>query len=235
MVNEKCELITCNLAFEQHALLSLWVTQLLLITAPLLVGEHERVLWTKEDQTLNFTVLPMTQQLWLIKCHPAQPSSLSQRYHNLITAIDQLAHAMFICNIRGQIELVNAPIGQLFPYIAIDSYQGMPILTFARRVLEHLEHIPPRRAKAVLRWLNRKIQRQESCQLRFTNRDGRYLEYRDRVSHNGERIGLIIDESDYRALHEQLELACEHATNLSQAKSRAWRPMIFYSNTQKIY
>ncbi|MFT4994789.1 MAG: two-component system sensor histidine kinase BarA [Paraglaciecola sp.] len=219
MLNKKGELAACNLAFEQHPVLSQWVAELLLISAPLMVDVQERVLWTKENVTLILTVLPMTQQFWLIKCHPAQSSALTQRYQNLIGAIDQLSEAMLICNETNQIELVNAPIQQLFPYIPLVSYRGMPILTFARHVLEHLEHITSRRKKAVLRWINRKMQRKESCQLRFTNNDGRYLEYRDRITHNGERIGLIIDESDFRALHEQLLLACEHSTNLSQAKS----------------
>ncbi|MFT6898234.1 MAG: two-component system sensor histidine kinase BarA [Paraglaciecola sp.] len=219
VVNNKCELITCNLAFKHHPLLSQEVTELLVKVSPLLQGEQERVFWSPQNQHMILTVLPMAQQLWLIKCHPARSSALTQRYHNIITAIDQLSEAMLICNVTNHIELVNTPVQRLFPYIQLDSCQGMHILTFARKILDHLEPNSPRRATAVLRWINFKIKRQQPIQLRFTNSDGCYLEYRDRITDCGERIGLLIDESAYRALHEQLELACEHATNLSQAKS----------------
>lgn len=219
LVNKQCELVACNLAFKQHPVLSQGVSELLLKISPLLQGEQERVFWSPKNQHMILTVLPMAQQLWLIKCHPAQSSALTQRYHNIISAIDQLSEAMLICNVTNHIELVNTPMQRLFPYISLDSCQGMHILTFARLVVEHLEPNNPRRTAAVLRWISVKIQRQQPCQLRFTNSDGCYLEYRDRITDNGERIGLLIDESGSKALHEQLELAYEHATNLSQAKS----------------
>lgn len=219
VVNSQCELITCNLAFEQHSVVTQGLAELLIKITPLVQGEQERIFWSSQDQHLILTVLPMTEQLWLIKCHPAQSTALSQRYHNVTTAIDELSEGMLICNATNHIELVNTPVHRLFPYIPLDSCQGMHILTFARRVLRHLEPNRPRRVAAVLRWVKLKIEHQQPCLLRFTNSDGSYLEYRDRITDNGERIGLIIDESSYRALHEQLELACEHATNLSQAKS----------------
>ncbi|MFQ3237416.1 MAG: two-component system sensor histidine kinase BarA [Paraglaciecola sp.] len=219
LVNYQSELVACNLAFKQHPALSQSVAELLVKISPLLQGEQERVFWSPQNQHLILTVLPMAQKLWLIKCHPARSSSLSQRYHNIITAIDQLSEAMLICNVTNNIELVNKPIKRLFPYILLDSCQGMHILTFARQVLQHLKPNSPRKTAAVLRWLKLKIQRKQPCQLRFTNSDGCYIEYRDRITDSGERIGLLIDESSFHALHEQLELAYEHATNLSKAKS----------------
>jgi two-component system sensor histidine kinase BarA len=64
----------------------------------------------------------------------------------------------------------------------------------------------------------KKLALKQACKFGFIN-NGRYLEYRDRISYSGERIGQIIDETMHKELNDQLQIAYDEANKLSLAKS----------------
>lgn len=76
----------------------------------------------------------------------------------------------------------------------------------------------PRKAAVLARFIRKQLVLKQPCKFGFTI-NGRYIEYRDRISYSGERIGLLIDETTHKELSDQLQIAYDEANKLSLAKS----------------
>ena len=145
-------------------------------------------------------------------------NALSKRYSNLVNAIQRMSEGVVILNARRKIDFANQSFYKLFPcfeHVELANYEVGDVLkkALAEIITDKTKKV------AMLRLLKRKISTNAPINLSFKNKDKRYIEYRDNISDEGERIGLFIDESSIMFLHEQLELAYTESLSLSKAKS----------------
>ncbi|MCV2884659.1 ATP-binding protein [Aestuariibacter sp. AA17] len=223
VIDSSYKVIAQNDAFSQcHTLLDS-MPALLNTLRVFVSGEQERAHFVAGHATSGehfvLTSLPLQSDQWLIKAVQAQSSDLAKRYQNLLAAIDQMSDALLICDHHNDIDLMNQNMERLFPFINTKEYQNRPLEDFVEAVLNHLQVSNQSDMRGRLRYVKRCIQYGRACSFSFKNADGRYLEYRDRVTHTGERIGLIIDETELKRLNTRLREALVEASELSEAKS----------------
>jgi signal transduction histidine kinase/CheY-like chemotaxis protein len=145
-------------------------------------------------------------------------NALSKRYSNLVNAIQRMSEGVVILNAQQKIDFANQSFYKLFPYFEEEDLTHTDVGELLKQALAKIIDDKTKQA-AMLRLLKRKISTNAPINLSFKNKDNRYIEYRDNISDEGERIGLFIDESSIMFLHEQLELAYTESLSLSKAKS----------------
>ena len=219
IVDGQGQVVVCNQALLDRPNVCASLDELTRQLTPLLQGRAESINWTVNGQPMILTALPLAGERFLVTCVPAQLSSFQHRYNNILTAIEQMTDALIICNAENCIELVNASLRNCFANM-VDNIEGKHVMDFVGQVIPHTDASGPVIAERLLRrFIQKKITLGLACNLKFRLADGRYIEYRDTLTQSGERIGLFIDETDFLALNEQLENACDQALYLSQAKS----------------
>lgn len=219
VVDEKHNLVASNKCFQEDAFLSEKLHPLLRQIEGLQQSDHERFHWSVDEQHFVLTAIEMDNGHCLIKIAKAQSSELAKRYQNLLTAIDQMSDGLIICDAESRIDLVNLNMERFFPQIELMPYQGKPLLSFVEEVLLSLAEVNDTDPREVLSYVKNCIDQKRTFTFSFFNTEKRFLEYRDRVTYTGERIGLIIDETKLKSLNDQLTEAWHQANQLSEAKS----------------
>jgi signal transduction histidine kinase/HPt (histidine-containing phosphotransfer) domain-containing protein/ActR/RegA family two-component response regulator len=218
LVDQNQHLIASNSAFDEHLLLRASLDDLLQKLSSLINGERDRLLYVNQDQEFVLTSLPIQSNRWLIRCDSAKSSALATRYQNILAATDQVSDAVIICDVYANIDIVNEKFQTLFPNISQRHLEGKPVIDFVTQVLNYILPDQPKKAAVLSRFIRKILVLKQPCKFGFTI-NGRYLEYRDRISYSGERIGLLIDETTHKELNDQLQIAYDEASKLSLAKS----------------
>jgi two-component system sensor histidine kinase BarA len=218
LVDQNQHLIASNSAFDEHIVLRNSRDDLLQKLSPLINGERDRLLYVNEDQEFVLTSLPIQRNRWLIRCDSAKSSALATRYQNILAATDQVSDAVIICDVYANIEIVNEKFQSLFPTISQRHLEGKPVIDLVTQVLNYILPNQIKKSKVLSRFIRKILTLKQPCKFGFTI-NGRYLEYRDRISYSGERIGLLIDETKHKELNDQLQIAYDEANKLSLAKS----------------
>lgn len=149
---------------------------------------------------------------------PVGVNSLPKRYSNLVNAIQRMSEGVVILNSNHQVDFANQSFYKLFPYFTKQALETSELSILLKQAIDSIV-ADESKQRAMLRLLNRKISNNAPINISFKNKENRYIEYRDNISEDGERIGLFIDESSIMFLHEQLELAYTESLSLSKAKS----------------
>ncbi|WJG10884.1 ATP-binding protein [Aliiglaciecola sp. LCG003] len=219
VVDEIGNLVSLNKAFCQDTLLMNETDSLLKQAKPLLFGDQELVYWHLGSSEKLLTAMPMAHGRSLIKIASSKPSALAKRYHNLVSAIDQMSDAIIICDHDGMIDLTNEQFQTIFPIVRDAVEEDMNVLGIITKIVQYIFPQELRLQQKVFRLLRKKHNCKESFSASFTLPNGQFYQYRDSITLSSERIGLFINESKFKELNEQLESAFQEATELSKAKS----------------
>ncbi|MFC6441254.1 hybrid sensor histidine kinase/response regulator [Bowmanella sp. JS7-9] len=219
-VSAKGELLASNPQFEQTFATDKLHELLLAEAKGLITSGLSCRIFTVEQQLRVLQSIPTGDDQFLITIQPTRESLLTRRYQAIVTAIELLPDALFISDSHHCIEIVNSRFRDLFTQFCRYGAKGRSLLELASFVLKSMPEQTKQRKAAIMRWLKRKLTTKRPFAVRFTHSDGKYLEYRDSVTPDGERVSMLIDESHFRALHLQLEQAFEQAQQLSRAKSQ---------------
>ncbi len=147
-------------------------------------------------------------------------TGISQRYRYLLKAVNELSDGLIICDRFGQIVLLNHKVHSLFPYTKQKQFIGYPIERFVETLLAHELTSHPNRAKSILKWIKKKQKNRQAISFSFESASGHFLEYRDRLTEQDERIGLLIDSTKTKELNDRLEKAYKQTAQDSEAKSQ---------------
>ncbi|MCF2950230.1 ATP-binding protein [Paraglaciecola aquimarina] len=219
VIDNDLTLVSSNHAFKQESLLADNTANLLKKVEPLISGAQELVYFQVGNTEKLLTAMPMAHGKNLIKIAEANQSPLAKRYNNIVSVIDQMSDAVIISNKDGNIDLVNEQFQKIFYSIDYNSIHKHTLLSLLNEVIEFIYPDEPKRAAILFRYLRLKIFKNKECSFEFSLPNGKYFHYRDNITYSGERIGIFIDESTFKALTDQLEVACQEANDLSEAKS----------------
>jgi nitrogen-specific signal transduction histidine kinase len=181
LVDQNQHLIASNSAFDEHIVLRSSRDDLLQKLSPLINGERDRLLYVNEDQEFVLTSLPIQRNRWLIRCDSAKSSALATRYQNILAATDQVSDAVIICDVYANIEIVNEKFQSLFPTISQRHLEGKPVIDLVTQVLNYILPNQIKKSKVLSRFIRKILTLKQPCKFGFTI-NGRYLEYRDRIS-----------------------------------------------------
>lgn len=219
IVDHGLQLLESNSAFAQHKTLKQATPQVLKWIRPLVLGRQDRLNFSCGDSQFVATSLPMSNQQCLIKFSIAQSSELAVRYQNTLSAINQMSDAVIICDGNSRIDFVNENFKLLAMNVCTEDIEGLPLLEFISQIINFIELGKDINVEAIIRYIRKKLTLKQSLHFNFKYVDGHHFDYRDRVTNSGERIGLVIDETVFIELNNQLQKACDEATELSEAKS----------------
>ena len=220
LINAFGELLQTNPAFnrvaERPALTDALVQRIDEITAGTLSG------WTVscKQSRWRVSVTPIRDTQWLCTFAPSEGVAISATYSTLIDAINLLQDGIVLFNAHGTVELVNHKTLQVLGVDTATEIQGSNVNSLIDRLMRQQPGLSSRRTNAMARLVRRRIDKSEPLRFEIQSAQGRVYHYRDQVGRDGVRIGLLVDESHYSALIEQLEQACEQANQLSQTKSQ---------------
>lgn len=158
-----------------------------------------------------FTIQPL---------HDASSAPYDSRYQNITLAVDELSDGLVVINKEGKVEFLNRQFYSVFPSLAQQNFIGLSVLDIGKAILRSGDIILLDSEDTVIHWLRQKIYRQQPISWEFKTLSGGYFRYRDKIADDGERIGLLTDESSYYQLNEQFELSFKQALELSEAKSQ---------------
>lgn len=142
------------------------------------------------------------------------------RYENITSAVDELSDGLVIINKQGNVEFLNRQFYSVFPSLAHQDFVGMSVLDVGKAIVRSGDIILLDSPQTVIKWLTLNIYNQRPINWEFKTLSGGYYRYRDKLAQDGERIGLLTDESSYYQLNEQFELSFKQALELSEAKSQ---------------
>jgi two-component system sensor histidine kinase BarA len=165
------------------------------------------------------------QQYWLIIWHPIDAGSnknsgFLQKYSYLLNAVNQLSEGLIIIDRYNKVELCNQQLYRIFPYLENQPVIGMTALEAINIVLANEFKSDHRKIVAITRWYKNKINDKSLVNFSFTSQSGLTLEYRDRFTAEGERICLLLDETNITQLHEKIEKTWLKSVEVSAAKSQ---------------
>ncbi|WP_158969798.1 hybrid sensor histidine kinase/response regulator [Paraglaciecola sp. L3A3] len=218
VVDETSAFVLANHAFNQSSELVANTELLLEHIYPLVSAQQSQTYCYLGMQEKVLDVMPMTQNLKLIKISNNK-SDLAKRYNNILSAIDQMSDAVLICDKQGRIDLVNEQFQNTFPVSEINHGEKQNVLSLLLKVLPLIYPQQEKQQLLIYRYLRFKIYKQEECEFTFSLNNQQYFQYRDNITFSGERIALLIDESPFKALTDQLQVAFQEANKLSTAKS----------------
>ena len=218
LVDQNQHLIASNSAFDVHLLLHTSLDELLQKLSPLINGEKDRLIYINQGHEFILTSLPIKSNRWLVICDLAKSAALATRYQNILAATDQISDAVIICDVYANIDIINEKFQTLFPNISERHIEGQPVINFTNKIINYILPDQPKRATILSRFIRKKLVLKQPCNFNFSI-NGRYIEYRDRISYSGERIGLLVDETIHKELSDQLKIAYDEANKLSLAKS----------------
>ncbi|WP_340679780.1 ATP-binding protein [Paraglaciecola sp.] len=219
VVDNQLNVISVNKAFQQDSILVENQLALLNKVQTLMAGEQELIFWQYEQSEKLLTAMPMSHGRTLIKIANSVPSALAKRYNILVNVIDQMSDAIIICNNDNSIDLINEQFQNVFTFTRSGSQQDKNLLVFLLNALQTIYPDDIKSQRLYFRYLKRRIHKQQACTFNFSLPNGQFYEYRDSLTFGGERIGLLINESTFKALNDQLENAFNEASELSAAKS----------------
>ena len=219
VLDNQLNLTSANKAFQQDAVLVENQSALIEKAKILMQGEQELVFWQHEKAEKLLTAMPMAHGRTLIKIANSKPSALAKRYNNLLNVIDQMSDAIIICNSDNSIDLINEQFQSIFPFTRSENQHNTNLVAFVRNALLTIYPDDIDSQNKYLRYLKRRIHKQQQCTFSFSLPNGQFYEYHDSITFSGERIGLLVNESTHKALQEQLENAFNDANELSRAKS----------------
>ncbi|MCL1096802.1 ATP-binding protein [Shewanella gelidii] len=147
-------------------------------------------------------------------------SGISQRYRYLLKAVNGLTDGLIICDNLGKVVLLNERFHTLFPYTSDKQYAGWSVQSLAKILLSQELKDHPQKAQKLIHWIDSKFENNEPLSFSFRTKAGHYLEYRDRLTEQNERIGLIIDNTKTTILNQKLEDAFAKLSRDSEAKSQ---------------
>ena len=214
LIDSLGRIVASNKAMKGAASLINNPTKIVELARPLIEETQEVVHGQIDGRDYLLSAVPMQRGYSLIKIADSKPSALARRYSNLVAVIDQVPDAVIVIT-DGVVELVNEKFEETFT-------PGHDF--YGKSVSQLLTHVLPEvidgiaRGAAIKRLLLRKLKTQQQCKFSFqlTNHD--YFEYRDTITPNGGRVGLLINESQIHELNTQLESAFNEASALSRAK-----------------
>ena len=219
VLDNQLNLTSANKAFQQDSVLVENQSALIEKANILMQGEQELVFWQHEKAEKLLTAMPMAHGRTLIKIANSKPSALAKRYNNLLNVIDQMSDAIIICNSDNSIDLINEQFQSIFPFTRAENQHNTNLVAFLSNALLTIYPDDINSQNKYLRYLQRRIHKQQECTFSFSLPNGQFYEYHDSITFSGERIGLLVNESTHKALQEQLENAFNDAIELSRAKS----------------
>ena len=215
LINGSGRIVATNKALKSSASLINNPTKIIELARPLIEEIQEVVHGQIEGRDYLLSAMPMQRGYLLIKIADSKPSALARRYSNLVAVIDQVPDAVIVIS-DGVVELVNEKFEETFT--PEHDFYGKSVSQLLTHVLpEVIDGIA--RGTAIKRLLLRKLQKHEQCKFSFQQTNHNYYEYRDTITPNGGRVGLLINESQIHELNSQLETAFNEASALSRAKS----------------
>lgn len=218
LIDQNQQLIASNSAFDNHPILSQSLVELHEKINILVFKGNDRISYNTHQQEYILTSLPMQNNQWMIRCDLAKSSALATRYQNILAAVDQMSDAVIICDNHQNIDLMNENLQSVFPYLSLHKFEGRSVLEFVTEVLNHINPADIISNQVGFRYIRKKLTLKQPCDFSF-NHGQNFLQYRDRITFSGERIGIFIDETAFKELNDQLENAFQEATQLSLAKS----------------
>jgi signal transduction histidine kinase/HPt (histidine-containing phosphotransfer) domain-containing protein/ActR/RegA family two-component response regulator len=218
LIDENQQLIASNSAFDNHPILSQSLAKLLKKINDLVSKGSDHLSYTAQQQEYVLTSLPMKNKQWMIRCDRARSTALATRYQNILTAVDQMSDAVIICDRQQNIDLMNENLQTVFPYVSIQQLEGRSVLDFVTQILDYIYPDQELKRQVGFRYVRKKLALKMPCNFSFSHEE-HFLQYRDRITFSGERIGIFIDETAFKELNDQLEKAFQEATQLSLAKS----------------
>lgn len=169
--------------------------------------------------TDNKNKLTLDDEYAVINTSDSHNVSDSTSESDIFSLVSSISDGLLLVNSSGCIELLSDQVERFFPYIYVENYIGKPILNLVTEIATNEFYSIGRDPARVLSWFKYKILKGKTVDFIFKTKNGMFVEYRDRVSDNGGRIGLLVDETRKYKVRGELKKDYTKMLQLSKVQS----------------
>ncbi|MCL1089968.1 ATP-binding protein [Shewanella profunda] len=167
----------------------------------------------------NKRQVPLDDEFIVTNTSNSPNGSDSTTESDIFSLFSSISDGLLLVNKAGCIELLSDQVERFFPYIYVENYIGKPILNLVTEIVANEFSSIDRDPTRVLSWFKFKILKGKAIDFIFKTRNGMFVEYRDRVSDNGGRIGLLVDETRKYKVRGELKKDYTKMLQLSKVQS----------------